>query len=239
MSQSESHEFQFGQELAKRLESTAWQSQEGLLVLEAIGRASVDSGTATATEHDTYLLAKSNLERLYEMFRARYRKIGREVDQLDFTPLVNAGLLAEKPDRRDIDGIKEKARKYFLAGDLLAFCTLAQHVVELLSADLLEGELVVSAHRNKRKTRRVLETELTQPVREELLYRCGIIGSDTRDALQHGREFSDTVARDLRERRTVHTIDGAIDEIERYLAVLNQLYERKTGQELIEIDSLG
>ena len=70
------------------------------------------------------------------------------------------------------------------------------------------------------------------------MYRCGIIGSDTRSALQHGREFRDTIARDLRERRTVHTIDGAIDEIERYLAVLNLLYERKEGQELIELDPL-
>lgn len=238
MSQSDSTEFQFGQQLAERLDSASWQSQEGLLVLEAIGRASVDSEGDSDVDHDTYLLAKSNLERLYEIFRARYRKIGEEVERLDFDPIVRVGLLAEQPDNRDIDGIKEKARKYFLAGDLLAFCTLAQHVVELLSADLLEQELVVPAHQEKHGTRHLLETDLSQPIREALLYRCGIIGSDTRSALQHGREFRDTIARDLRERRTVHTIDGAIEEIERYLAVLNLLYERKEGQELIQLDPL-
>ena len=111
MSQSDSGEFQFGQQLAERLDSTSWKSQEGLLVLEAIGRASVDSADDSDVDHDTYLLAKSNLERLYEIFHARYRKIGEEIDRLDFEPLVRAGLLVEEPSGRDITGIKEKARR--------------------------------------------------------------------------------------------------------------------------------
>lgn len=239
MSQHETTEFQFGRQLARRLDSTAWESEEGLLVLEAIARASLasDSGSSDDIEYDEYLLAKSNLERLYEIFRFRYEQIGREVERLDFEPLVRAGLLAENPGPEELDGIKHKARKYFLAGDLLAFCTLAQQVLELLSADLLEQAIVVGPHQGKPGTRKVLETDLSQPIREELLYRCGVIGSDTRAAMQQGREFRNTIARDLRERRTVHTIDGATEEIERFIAILNQLYERKEGRELIDIDA--
>lgn len=231
-------EFRFGRELAERLDGDAWESEEGLLVLEAIARASLASEDDSDEEpqYDEYLLAKSNLERLHEMFCVRYEQIGVEVEGLDFEPLVRAGLLAENPEDRQIDQIKHRARKYFLAGDLLAFCTLAQQVLELLSADLLERELVAEEHRGRQGTRRLLETELSQPIREELLYRCGIVDGDTRSALQHGREFRNTIARDLRERRTVHTIDGAIDEIERYIDILNRLYERKEGRKLLDIE---
>lgn len=238
MNQHEPTQFQFGEQLARRLDCTSWESEEGLLVLEAIARASLasDSVSSSDVEYDEYLLAKSNLERLYEIFRVRYEQIGREVDQLDFEPLVRAGLLTESPGPQELDGIKQKARKYFLAGDLLAFCTLAQQVLELLSADLLEKAIIVGPYRQKGETRKLLETDMSQPVREELLYRCGVIGSDTRSAMQHGREFRNTIARDLRERRTIHTVDGAVEEIERYIAMLNQLYERKEGRELIDID---
>lgn len=235
---SEESKFRFGRELAERLEGEAWESEEGLLVLEAIARASLvsESSPDEDPQYDEYLLAKSNLERLHEMFCVRYEQIGAEVEGLDFDPLVRAGLLAETPANRQLDGIKHRARKYFLAGDLLAFCTLAQQVLELLSADLLERELVAEEHRGRQDTRRLLETELSQPVREELLYRCGVVDGDTRSALQHGREFRNTIVRDLRERRTVHTIDGAIEEIERYVDILNRLYERKEGRTLLDVD---
>lgn len=238
MSADES-EFRFGRELANRLDADAWESEEGLLVLEAIARASLPSETPSneGPAYDEYLLAKSNLERLHEMFCVRYEQIGGEVEELDFEPLVRAGLLADRPQDRQIDQIKHRARKYFLAGDLLAFCTLAQQVLELLSADLLERELVADDHRGRQGTRRLFETELSQPVREELLYRCGVVDGDTRRALQQGREFRNTIARDLRDRRTVHTIDGAIDEIERYVDALNRLYERKEGRSLLDVDS--
>lgn len=229
--------FQFGRELAERLDITSWESEEGLLVLEAIARASVDAESSSdGAQHDEYLLAKNDLERLYEMFCVRYEQIGNEVEGLDFEPLVRAGLLAERPEDREIDRIKHKARKYFLAGDLLAFCTLAQQVLELLSADLLERELVAEPHRNRPGTRRLLETDLSQPLREELLFRCGAIDSETRSALRQGREFRNTISRDLRERRTVHTIEGAIEEIERYVAVLNRLYDIKEGRPLLDTD---
>jgi len=236
MSQDGSTEFKFGRELAERLDINSWESEEGLLVLEAIARASMATETSSDDESqfDEYLLAKSNLERLHEMFCVRYEQIGNQVEGLDFDPLVRAGLLAERPEEREIDKIKHKARKYFLAGDLLAFCTLAQQVLELLSADLIEQELVVENHRNRQGTRRLLETDLSQPLREALLFRCGVIDSETRNALQQGREFRNTIARDLRERRTVHTIEGAIEEIDRYIDILNQLYELKEGRELLE-----
>jgi len=121
------------------------------------------------------------------------------------------------------------AEAYFeiqLANRVLPFLTLAQVVIEDYSVSLLHDEVVEEDYRGSNTTKRKLERKLSQPGREMLLQRTGLISGDLRSDMQNVRRTRNDLVHNLRQIDYFEEVIEAAKTVEKCAEVVENFEER-------------
>jgi hypothetical protein len=121
------------------------------------------------------------------------------------------------------------AEAYFeiqLANRVLPFLTLAQVVIEDYSVSLLHDKVIDEDYRGSNTTKRKLERKLSQPGREMLLQRTGLVSGDLRSDMQDVRQTRNDLVHNLRETDYFEEVVEAAEAVETCAEVIEKFEER-------------
>lgn len=121
------------------------------------------------------------------------------------------------------------AEAYFeiqLANRVLPFLTLAQVVIEDYSVSLLHNKVIDEDYRDSNTTKRKLERQLSQPGREMLLQRTGLVSGDLRSDMQDVRQTRNDLVHNLREMDYFEEVVETAEAVETCAEVIEEFEER-------------
>lgn len=113
-----------------------------------------------------------------------------------------------------------------LANRVLPFLSLAQVVIEDYSVSLLHDEVIDEDYRRSNTTMTKLERKLSQPGREMLLQRTGLISGDLRSDMQDIRQTRNDLVHNLREADYFEQVIEAAEPVETCAEIIEKFEER-------------
>lgn len=115
-----------------------------------------------------------------------------------------------------------------IVDDAVLLLTLISEVLEELTNSLFEQELISEKHSGQNRTDTLIEAELGQKQKEELLFRCGVIGKKLHDEMAHARTRRNDMVHDMKTRHYLSSITDLTSELKRCVDVVDEL-SRLTG----------
>lgn len=121
------------------------------------------------------------------------------------------------------------AEAYFeihLANRVLPFLTLAQVVIEDCSVSLLHDKVIDEDYRGSKTTMKKLERKLSQPGREMLLQRMGLVPGNFRSDMQDVRQTRNNLVHNLRETDYFEEVIEAAEAVKTCAEVIDEFEDR-------------
>ncbi|WP_229112274.1 hypothetical protein [Halapricum desulfuricans] len=109
-----------------------------------------------------------------------------------------------------------------LSYEFIFYISLISEYMKTLSIEVLESQLIEEKYQGTNKTERMLEN-LSQPQREQLMLRTGIIDESLNSELSHVREVRNDMMHDFHERLLFRTVDDVLTETDRAYSALQDL----------------
>lgn len=118
------------------------------------------------------------------------------------------------------------------ANRLLPFLTIGQVVIEESSIKLLNNELISNHYQDTNNTIEFLESDLSQPNREQLLQRSGVVDGGTIGQMADVRQTRNDLVHDLRSREYFGRIVESADIVHSVIDILEEFEERLNEREI-------
>jgi len=118
---------------------------------------------------------------------------------------------------------------------IINYFVLTSTLIESLSIDLLKKELIADEHSNAKKTDNIIEHRLDQELREDLLYRTGIIDESLKSELSHVRHKRNSLVHDVNNYLLLETIENIPSELKRVHDTYSRLFEKVSEDDTIEL----
>lgn len=168
----------------------------------------------------------SGLNRIYGNLRDKVRELN---------DIIERSAIEDLEDERQESAESLLARVY-LHDDVLTFFILAQDFIEMYSIDVLNEELIEEEFRDTNETIKTLDRRMSQPVREHLLYRCGVIGHELYKKMGSFRDHRNDLVHKKDFRQAFDFQDGVMVEVDKGMYSINELHymledERFWGEE--------
>ncbi|PCR92469.1 hypothetical protein [Natrinema ejinorense] len=129
----------------------------------------------------------------------------------------------------DAGAVAQKARNIQTSSDkLILLFSIASEMMQEYSAELLRDHMIVDEFKESNKTQDLLERDLNQTVREELLLRTGIIDEGLKSEMVHLRKFRNQLIHGDPVEALNKTPNELESEIERCLQTINELLEHSS-----------
>lgn len=121
------------------------------------------------------------------------------------------------------------AEAYFeihLANRVLPFLTLVQVVIEDYSVSLLHDKVIDKDYQGSNTTMKKLERKLSQPGREMLLQRTGLVSGNTRSDMENVRQTRNDLVHNLRETNYFEEVIEAAEEVKTCAEIIEGFEDR-------------
>lgn len=110
-----------------------------------------------------------------------------------------------------------------ISNDIFTYFALAGGVVEAISIDILEKELIDEEFRGTGKTNKLLNRQMNQKMRNDLLLRTGIVDTGIHSKLSETRKARNKLSHDLTQLFDMDTIEDMIDTMDSAFEAINSL----------------
>lgn len=121
------------------------------------------------------------------------------------------------------------AEAYFeihLANRVLPFLTLAQVVIEDYSVSLLHDKVIDKDYQGSNTTMKKLERKLSQPGREMLLQRTGLVSGNFRSDMEDVRQTRNDLVHNLRETDYFEEVIEVAEEVKTCAEIIEEFEDR-------------
>lgn len=152
---------------------------------------------------------------------------GYEIDEDRFREAVAAQIESSAPGK-----FAESLFAIHAANRLLPFLTIGQVVIEESSIELLNKELISDFYRDMKNTIEFLESDLSQPNREQLLQRSGVLEGGIIGQMADVRQTRNNLVHDLRSQEYFDKIVDSVDIVDSVIDVLNEFEQRLNEREI-------
>lgn len=204
------------------------QPTERALMMEIIS----DSNTPSYVEAEHQNIEKSlsaiRLARLDMEIRQDIKNIEKEIEE-DIPEDLSTD------DREEYRSLYYDSRLSFEVSEkLFSYATMAYEVLKQETIELIESELIIDEYSSTNKTRRLLSEFISQPMREDILLRMGVIGEELRSEMAHVRELRKSMVHSMEDRQKPDLWNNPISEVNRITVVINKL--RDMNGEPVELN---
>lgn len=152
---------------------------------------------------------------------------GYEIDEDRFREAVAAKIDSNAPGE-----FAESLFAIHAANRLLPFLTIGQAVIDESSIQLLNKELISNFYRDTNNTIEFLENDLSQPNREQLLQRSGVLDGGVIGQMADVRQTRNNLVHDLRSQEYFEEIVDSVDIVDSMIDVLNEFEQRLNEREI-------
>ena len=162
----------------------------------------------------------SGLNRIYANLRDQVKTLN---------DIIEGSAIGDLEDQRQERAESQLARVY-MHDNVLTFFILAQDLIEIYSIDVLNEELIEDEFQGTNKTMKTLDRRMSQPVREHLLYRCGVIGHELYKKMRSFRDSRNNLVHKKDFRQAFDFQDGVMVEVDKGMYSINELYYMLEGE---------
>lgn len=156
-----------------------------------------------------------------------YGNLSDKVNELN--DIIEGSSIEDLEDEKQERAESLLARIY-MHDDVLMFFILAQDLIEIYSLDVLNEELIEEEFRGTNETIKTLDRRMSQPVREHLLYRCGIIGHELYKKMRSFRDHRNNLVHKKDFRQAFDFQDGVMVEVDKGMYSINELHYMLEGE---------
>lgn len=148
-----------------------------------------------------------------ELLKREFPEIAEQVDPEDWKGPITEELHVT---------MAEEIHTRLISDYLLLILTVSQVLVEDYCVQLIDERLIEEPYRGSGKTREFLEETLSQPMREQILLRCGIIGGGLHGDMAEVRDTRNEIVHNLRERAVLESVDNSLKTAQQVVRVLDE-----------------
>lgn len=112
-----------------------------------------------------------------------------------------------------------------LSDDLLSYFTLSSEIISHFTVSALINEIIDEEYKSSDATREFLSEYITQPQREELLLRCGVIDEPLFGQMKQVREYRNNLVHDLRIRMELPNTPEKFDIVWVIVNIVDELQD--------------
>jgi len=116
------------------------------------------------------------------------------------------------------------------ANRILPFLTISQVLIDEYSIELLNSELISSHYQDSNNTFKFLEKKLSQPTREQLLQRTGVLDGGIVGKMAEIRQTRNDLVHDLRSMSYFEEIVDSVDVADSVIKVIAEFEDRLNEQ---------
>lgn len=158
------------------------------------------------------------------------RIYGRLSDQVKtLSDMIEGSAIEDLEDDKQERAESLLARVY-TRNDVLMFFILAQDLIEIYSIDVLNEELIEEEFQGTNETMKTLDRRMSQPVREHLLYRCGIIDHELYKKMRAFRDHRNDLVHKKDFRQAFDFNNGIMVEVDKGIYSINELRYMLEGE---------
>jgi len=187
---------------------------------EAIIQLFAEDREEEVPERVQRLKTLSVLNRTYGNLRDQVKKVN---------DMIEASSVESIEDEKQEQAESQLARMH-MHEDVLNFFILAQDLIEIYSIDLLDEELIEEEFQGTNETMKTLERRMSQPVREHLLYRCGIISHELYKKMKSVRNHRNDLVHRSDFRQAFDFNEGVMTEVDKGIYTINELHYMIVGE---------
>ncbi|WP_255150382.1 hypothetical protein [Halorarius halobius] len=162
----------------------------------------------------------SGLNRIYGNLRDKVKELNE---------MIEGSAIEDLEDERQ-DRAESLLARIYMHDDILMFFILAQDFIEIYSIDVLNEELIEEDFRGTNETMKTLDRRMSQPVREHLLYRCGVIGHKLYKNMRSFRDHRNDLVHKKDFRQAFDFQDGVMLEVDKGMYSINELHYMLEGE---------
>ncbi|OYR47827.1 hypothetical protein [Halorubrum sp. Eb13] len=162
----------------------------------------------------------SGLNRIYGNLRDKVKELNE---------MIEGSAIEDLEDERQ-DRAESLLARIYMHDDVLMFFILAQDLIEIYSIDTLNEELIEEDFRGTNETMKTLDRRMSQPVREQLLYRCGVIGHELYKNMRSFRDHRNDLVHKKDFRQAFDFQDGVMLEVDKGMYSINELHYMLEGE---------
>jgi len=162
----------------------------------------------------------SGLNRIYGNLRDKVKELNE---------MIEGSAIESFEDERQ-ERAESLLARIHIHDDVLTFFILAQDLIEIYSIDVLNEELIEEEFRGTNETMKTLDRRISQPVREHLLYRCGVIDHELYKKMKSFRDHRNDLVHKKDFRQAFNFRDGVMVEVDKGMYSINELHYILEGE---------
>lgn len=137
----------------------------------------------------------------------------------------------EDIDSDYMDRTKRAKRAQMVSPYIQPYFAISQEIINELTIELLEEELIEERYRETNKTDAILRNRFDQELREDLLLRTGIVDNSIKSEMTHVRLTRNRLIHDFEKRIIISSTEEIFVEIERCDSIRAELRRAVHGEE--------
>jgi hypothetical protein len=137
--------------------------------------------------------------------------------------------------RKDLQTIIETKKIRSTSLQIMNYFVLVSTFIETLSIDLLKKELIADEHSDTKKTDTIIEHRFDQELREDLLFRTGIIDEPLKSELSHIRVIRNSLVHDFNNHLLLEAINDVSSELRRVYNAYSELFDQVNEDDTVEL----
>lgn len=137
--------------------------------------------------------------------------------------------------RKDLQTIIETKKIRSTSLQIMNYFVLVSTFIETLSIDLLKKELIADEHSDTKKTDTIIEHRFDQELREDLLFRTGIIDEPLKSELSHIRVIRNSLVHDFNNHLLLEAINDVSSELRRAYNAYSELFDQVNEDDTVEL----
>lgn len=141
--------------------------------------------------------------------------------------------VSDELSKEEEEQIRRFLLRWRLLDDTLLFYALSQDLIDLLTVKALNEEIIQEEYKGSNTTIETLES-ISQPNRENLLLRCGVLDHQIVDEMREFRSFRNDLIHDHETRHAFDFSSPIMEEVDKGLNSINHLLEVFEGEKYWE-----